>query len=122
MTPRSERLLPDGQPRYVRCYDNGGKTMDRYFVCFTGNYRTNGPRSTEYERSPFQYVSMSANPFHPQGFGQHGEDRNQIDVIDGYAPAMGRKNHLGTRIPFSQLPPDCQKLVLADYKQLWNLT
>jgi hypothetical protein len=65
---------------------------------------------------------MSALPFHPQGFGQHGESEQHIDVNKwGYAPAMWRKNHLGTRIPFDVLPADCQKLVMQDYKAIWNL-
>jgi hypothetical protein len=65
---------------------------------------------------------MSASPFHPQGFGQHGESKRQIDVNkSGFAPAMGRKNHLGTRIPFYALPMDCQNLVLRDYRNIWNL-
>jgi hypothetical protein len=34
---------------------------------------------------------------------------------------MGRKNHLGKRIPFNQLPADCQRLVLSDYRSIWNL-
>ena len=31
-TQRKENLLPQGTPRYVRCYDNGGETADRYTV------------------------------------------------------------------------------------------
>jgi hypothetical protein len=65
------------------------------------------------------YVGMSANPFHPQGFGQHGGHAYPIDAKDGWAPAIGRKCHLGTRIPFDKLPPDCQKLVRDDYKDIW---
>lgn len=36
---RMKALMPDGVPRYIRCYDNGGVTADRYTVCFTGRYR-----------------------------------------------------------------------------------
>ena len=32
-----------------------------------------------------------------------------------------RKCHLGTRIPFTDLPEDCQRLVVSDYMDLWNL-
>jgi len=39
----------------------------------------------------------------------------------GFAPAIGRKCHLGKRIAFADLPPDCRKLVLSDYKEIWNL-
>lgn len=97
-------------PRYVRIYDNGGETADRYTAVFTG------------KRGKGQYVGMSAEPFHPQGFGQHGETRDSrpCDVDrHGWPPAMGRKNHLGTRIPFDALPADCQSLVLSDYNAIW---
>lgn len=113
-TSRLNSLLPNGVPKYIRAYDNGGASFDRYTVCFTGRYRGKGW---------FQYLAMSANPFHPQGFGQHGEHSSQIDTnAAGFAPAIGRKNHLGKRIPFSELPHDCQKLVLRDYKDIWGLT
>jgi hypothetical protein len=104
---RRNKLLPNGVPRYVRCYDNGGETFDRYTVVFTGRYRhkTGGV---------FWHVGMSSNPFHPQGFGQHGES---IDHID--RPTYG---HLGKKIKFINLPEDCQKLVLSDYSDLWDLT
>ena len=109
---RQNTLLPGGQPKWVRCYDNGGITIDRYTVCFT---RKQGGGT---------YIAMNASPFHPQGFGQPGETINgrSCDTNKwGFAPMIGRKNHLGTRIPFSKLPPDCQKLVTQDYKNIWNL-
>jgi hypothetical protein len=55
---------------------------------------------------------MNAAPFHPQGFGQHGEsDRGPVD----FPPCrLGRRNHLGKRILFADLPPDCQRLVVQD--------
>ena len=103
---RKERLLPGGVPRYIRCYDNGGETWDRYTVVFTGRYRqkTNGE---------FWYVGMSSNPFHPQGFGQHGGSPTQIDW-----PTYG---HLGKKIKFENLPENCQKLVKSDYLDLWDI-
>jgi hypothetical protein len=95
----------DGTPRYLRCYDNGGGSADRYTVCFTGNYR----RKTI---GQFLYVGMSAEPFHPQGFGQHGESNRPID--------WPRYGHLGRKIRFSDLPEDCQKLIRRDYAELWE--
>lgn len=56
---------------------------------------------------------MSSQPFHPQGFGQHGESDSPID-----RPTYG---HLGKKIKFDDLPEDCQKLVLSDYVYLWNI-
>ena len=121
---RLQTLLPSGVPKYVRCYDNGGKTFDRYTVVYTGKYRNIPGRGCCPKNGPldFQNVGMSEHPFHPQGFGQHGESERQIDVNkSGFAPAVGRSNHLGKRILFVQLPPDCQKLVLRDYRELWGL-
>ena len=105
-TERRQRLLPDGEPRYVRCYDNGGRSADRYTVVFTGRYR----RERDDE---FMYLAMNDRPFHPQGFGQHGWSKSQIDRPSG--------RHLGRRIRFKELPPDCQRAVLNSYQTLWNL-
>lgn len=122
---RTEALLHQGVPRYVRCYDNGGRSFDRYTVCFTGRAATlRGPGGWEY-----LYLGMSDHPFHPQGFGQHGVTKGfHCDCLGGKRgteyrrpPAVGRKNHLGVRIHFQDLPPDCQKAVLTDYKEIWSL-
>ena len=75
-------------------YDNGGETADRFTVYYGGRgtiNRTNGRRLM---------VGMSAAPFHPQGFGQHGEGQ------------PGRHN--GRRIRFDDLPSDCRRLVEMD--------
>lgn len=80
----------------IRCYDNGGATCDRYTVVYM-----DWP-----ERQPGIYaaVAMNAEPFHPQGFGQH-------------TTAMPGK-HLGRCIAFKDLPEDCRKLVMQDLAPL----
>lgn len=80
--------------RFVRIYDNGGKTFDRYTAVYMN----------EPERKPntFSARGMSKNPFHPQGFGC------------SCTATPGR--HLGKRIKLSELPKDCQCLVLQDIK------
>lgn len=93
-------------PKYIRCYDNGGKTADRYTVVFTGRYRV----KTE---NQFIYIGMSEMPFHPLGIGFHGESSIQID-----RPSY---KHLGKKIKFTDLPKDCQLLVGRDYNYLWNI-
>ena len=115
--------MPNGIPKYVRVYDNGGESADRYTVIYTGKYRTLGTKRGEARTVGwFQYVGMSAAPFHPQGVGMHGEHPQQIDVNkSGFAPAIGRKCHLGKRIPFVELPLDCKTLVMRDYRELWGL-
>jgi hypothetical protein len=122
---RIARLLPGNQPRYVRCYDNGGVSVDRYTVLLTG--RSPVMRSPGRD-SQYPYLAMNGAPAHPGGFGQHGfSSGTPADVTKSCSgvyqrpPAIGRKNHLGTRIPFSALPLPCQQLVLRDYKEVWGL-
>jgi hypothetical protein len=140
--------MPGGIPRWIRCYDNGGGfsrfcrkclhftdavkcdinscghstidasedrgTADRYTVVFTGHYPG---------RCGCDYVSMSCHPFHPQGIGVHGNHDRVIDCPEGsFPPTVGDKGHLGRRITFQRLPPDCQRLVLRDYMEIWGLT
>jgi hypothetical protein len=114
---RIEALLPNGIPRYVRVYDNGGESADRYTVVY-------GKKSITTERPhSFMYLAMSGLPYHPQGFCQHGENPNKpVDVNDhGFFPALGRKNHLGKRIAWADLPADCRKAAMEDYKNIWDL-
>lgn len=88
--PTNEKV--NGRP--IRCYDNGGKTMDRYTAIYMDE--------PENRPNTFASVGMNSAPFHPQGFGQH-------------CCAMPGK-HLGKRVAFATLPADCQKLVLQDLK------
>lgn len=84
--------------RNVRIYDNGGKSYDRYTAVYMDEHYYH-EQHPEY-RTTFTCIGMSEDPFHPQGFGQHG-------------PAMPGK-HLGKRIAFEQLPDPCQRAVLQD--------
>jgi len=111
---RIESLLPNGTPKYVRCYDNGGRSFDRYTVVFTGRYNNMGIKRGMRKTSTFYYVGMSANPFHPQGFGQHGESEGSPIDRPTYS-------HLGKKIKFEQLTENCKKLVLDDYCEIWNI-
>jgi hypothetical protein len=111
-TDRMNRLMPNGEPKYIRVYDDG-KSTDRYTVVYTGNYGSKGDH---------QYVGMGESPFHPQGCCIHGSWYRPIDVNSGgFPPKIGRKNHLGKRITFSELPKDCQTVVVNDYCSLWSL-
>ena len=80
----------------IRAYDDGGKHADRYTVVYIDSFTDHPLLGRSYA-----CVGMNDEPFHPQGIGQHGEI---------YKP--GR--HLGKRINFSDLPEDCQRLVLMD--------
>ena len=101
---RKVRLLPGGKPKWIRCYDNGGESADRYTIVYTRQ---------SHDRW-FNYRAMSESPFHPQGVGLFCQ--TQYNPPD--RPTSG---HLGKRIKFDSLPDDCRKLVLRDYKELWDL-
>ena len=104
---RREAFLPEGKPRWIRVYDNGGKTADRYTVVMTGRYRhkTGGV---------FWYLGMSGNPFHPQGVGHISEStRTQVD-----RPTYG---HLGKRVTYDVLPENCKRFVMDVYTDLHDL-
>ncbi len=112
--------MPSGVPRWIRIYDNDGESIDRFSVVFTGRFpKDHGPYGTEHP-----YLAMNAAPFHPQGFGQHGSTWNSpADTKDGkWAPAVGRKCHLGRRIEWEDLPEDCQTFVLDNYRAIWSIT
>lgn len=99
---RAERFMPGGTPKYIKIYDNGGETIDRYTVVFTW-----------LKIGRCVYVGMSGSPFNPQGFCQHGEHTERIDYP--------RYSHLGKKITFADLPIDCQKVVIEDYKEMWRI-
>ena len=102
---RAGRHFEKGDPRYTACYKDGDEG-DCYTVVFTRSI------GSGYQRS-FQFVGMSASPFHPQGVGQHGEHGTRIDK-----PSY---RHLGKRIGFRDLPEDCKRLVKSDYRELYDL-
>lgn len=122
---RMRRLMPNGKPKYIRCYDNGGETADRYTVVFTGNFNNIGKQFKGRSGFDYPFVHMSAHPFSPQGIGMHDSTSDQpIDVIPGRwgGVNMGQKHpFLGKRICFCELPEDCRRLVVGDYKDIWQL-
>lgn len=118
---RWARFMPGGAPRWVRIWDSGPETNDRYTVVYTGRY----PKGRGLFRA-YQYVGMNSQPFHPSyGVCQHGESGEIIDCPHGWAEQVGRKcrhnPELGRRIQFQDLPPDCRAVVVRDYCELWDL-
>lgn len=103
---RYNNLVPNGIPRYIRCYDNGGASADRYTVVFTGHY-------TGTDRN-YWYISMSSNPFHCLGVGIIDEAPRLIDK-----PSY---KHLGKKIKHDSLPAECKTFVMSTYLYLWNFT
>lgn len=100
-----------------------GGTFDRYTVVFTG--RAPVMKGGSGQPNQYPYLGMSCNPCHPLGFGQHGHTGCQpCDTRpgSGWPPPVGGLSPWGSRrITWKQLPRDCQKLVLQDYKAIWGL-
>jgi len=85
----------------ISIWDDGDKFIDRFTVVYLDEID---------ERGIVQYLAMSANPFHPQGFGQHGEmDINAVAY-------KGRGGCFKRRIRFDELPEDCKRAVMMDLK------
>lgn len=117
---RLNRLLPNGYPRYVRVYDNGGRTADRYIVVFSGRYGNRIPRRDR----QYYHLAMSENPLSPNGVCMLEGTDHIIDVDEKehrWAPSYGASNHLGKRIHWHTLPAPCIKAALHAYKELWDL-
>jgi len=119
---RTRNLFVGKMPKWVRVYSNLN-TKNESFDCFTVVYTKKAivnERELEtgekyvYSRS-FVYLGMSEKPYHPQGFGQHGESEH--DPID--KPTY---SHLGRKIKFSELPTDCQHCAIETYLDLWNIS
>ena len=90
-------ILVNGKRKVCRVFDTGPDgTFDRYTVAFKG-YRVQGYGMC------YPYLASSENPFHPQGFGQHGESR---EFLTG--------KHLGKRVSFESLPEQVQEFILQN--------
>lgn len=111
---RIDRLLPNGEPRWVRIYDAEDEFIDRYTVIFSGNYTGRNGQT--------QILGMSAEPTYPQGVCLHTSYYRPIDNDKwGFHPKVGQKIHLGKRIEFKNLPKKCKEIVLQDYKDIWGI-
>src|ERR1700679_3657919 len=89
--------------RELRCFDNNGKTFDRYTILPPRWAKDEFYNEHLYGHGLFNAIGASANPFHPQGFGQHTSAR----------PGP----HLGKRVPFDSLPPDVQQFARQSFPQ-----
>jgi hypothetical protein len=96
----SSRWLDGDCPKGVLAIMDHPNTIDRYTVIYSEVHDSHrGPYLT--------YVAMNTAPFHPQGFGQHGEMSTHEAASYRYA-----NKHRYAR--WSDLPPDCKRLVLQD--------
>jgi hypothetical protein len=118
---RARHFTPRNEPRWVRIYDNGGQTADRYTVVFTGQYDKGGRGYGS------TYLLSSENPYGPNGIGlvdtwvrgysgfKHDDGTWQHDID------RPRYSHLGKKIGWKALPPDVRKFALEVYADLWKL-
>lgn len=76
----------------LRCYDNGGRSFDRYTIIpprWAHQYRERA------QHGAFLAIAASERPYHAQGFGQ------LVTAVPG--------PHLGRRIHWGDLPADVQR-------------
>lgn len=96
------------RPTNIKIYDNGGQTYDRYTVVYMDQVERPAYIGKDYLGKPcyidkaYACLGMSAEPFHPLGFGQHS------------SAMVGP--HLGRRLAWKNLPVDCQRAVLQDFQ------
>ncbi len=90
-------IIVNGKRKVCRIWDTGPDgPVDRYTIAFKG-WRLAGHGMV------YPYLAANDAPFHPLGFGQHGESRTFL---------TGR--HLGRRIRFDDLPDQVQRFVLQN--------
>ena len=93
--------LLDGRRMVCRIFDTGHDgPMDRYTVAFKGYRPYHG-------QIVYPYIASSDHPFHPQGFGQHGESHQ-------FMTGKG----LGKRVSFESIPDDVKRFILDQFKPL----
>ena len=93
---RSSKRWLEGAPRQVlACYDNGGKTLDRYTILFDTFWKgCDGYQIDAY--------GASENPYNPMGFGM------SVTV-----PAYVDRKKLGKKLKWSELPEPVKRAVRA---------
>lgn len=92
----------------LRCYDNGGKTADRYTILpprWAHDYRNSRENGWTHNanRYAFDGIGASENPYSPQGVGMH------CQVMPG--------PHLGRRVRWDELPTDVQTFARQSFPE-----
>ena len=101
---RDNLYTKTGEPKRIKCYmAKRNPTTDYITVVYTNAFRLGYPVGT------VLYRGMNDIPTHPQGFGQWGE-AYQHNFRAG-----------GSRVAFSDLPEECQKVIRWDYEELWGV-
>lgn len=117
-TPRraGKRWL-EGAPAYVLdCFDNRGRTYDRYSVIFGHPYIWTDPGRGETASAANTYLyilDMSPDPFHPQGIGVSGQ-------YPAYLIAHYRYREKYHRVRWCVLPELVRKCVVQWAMEMQN--
>lgn len=90
-----------GETKILAIYDNGGETFDRYTVVYDNEWHI---KTGHEEDKLYECLSMSENPTHPQGVGQHSSCQNG--------------DHLGKKITFEELPLKCKEVVNKELESM----
>jgi hypothetical protein len=94
---RAGKRWLEGAPEYVLdCFDNKGKTADRYTVLFGGSLSCGS----------VPYLGMSESPTHPQGVSMWGELRSHEAA--GYRHRSGQE-----RVRWLDLPDHIRRHVVS---------
>ena len=87
-------ITVNGKRMVCRIFDTGPDgPADRYTIAFKAVRSCDGALW-------YPYLAADDNPYHPQGFGQHGENR---EFLTG--------QHLGKRVSFDTLPGPVQRFI-----------
>ena len=95
--------ITDRYGTVLRCYDNGGRSFDRYTILPPRWAVEHVARYRVGVGALWVAIGSSAHPFHPQGFGQHWE------AVAG--------PHLGRRVSWDTLPADVQKFARQSFPE-----
>lgn len=94
---KSKKLIQKRWGTVLRCYDNRGRSADRYTILpprWADDYR---------DGALWAGIAASSEPFHPQGFGQ------TCYAMPG--------PHLGRRVHWSNLPVDVRRFAAQTFPQ-----
>ena len=89
-------------PKRFVLLDDGGVTADRYTLFSAKPTVYPGALLRD---AVHQYIGFNGNPYHPQGFGMHGE----ISVAQYNGHKRERFRSLGKPVKLDTLPPQAQK-------------
>ena len=92
----SKRWLESAPKQVLACYDNGGKSCDRYTIMFDTFWK-------DYKGTTrIDAYAASENPYNPQGGGMTVSVPSHMD-----------RKRLGKKLKWSELPEPVQRAVRA---------